>query len=634
MRILLVGLPNCGKTSLFNVLTGSKQKVANYSGVTIDKKTGIAKNPIHKKSLGLPENYTVLDLPGIYGFCGHSLDEQVTLKQLELYANKQDTAVVLVINASQLKLGLRFYLQFSKIVQGRFALLLNLFDTVGDKQKQISAIYKQVLEQHLGVPVIPMSTQSKSAYFTYANTFWKTVQSLFIESQTLPLGYTVHTDDSYIDNLDPQGIVQTCIQNLQQALPQDKTAKFQLGALKPVSLDNWLLHPVYGRIILVAVFILFFQSVFYFGKMIQDSFQDILFHIGDVVLGKTIGSGPLYNLLHDGIWNGVVNVLAFLPQILILYLFIVILEDSGYLARASFLVETTLRKWGLPNKAFIPLMSSFACAIPGILSTRTMENTQDRLQTILVAPLTTCSARLPVYTLLIAAFLPYKHWGIFNTQGLVLLGLYVFGTAVTLLVAFVIRHFWLIGPSSPFILEIPSLRLPKLQNIGITLYQKGFIFVKRAGTLIVLIMTLLWFFSNFPAPPTHATQPDIYYSVVGRLGHWLLPLFAPIGFNWQIIVSLIPGMAAREAVIAGLASVYSINNQDNVEKLLTHSIQHNWSFATALSLLVWYAFSPQCTSTLVVVYKETGHWKYPVIQFCYMLSLAYMSSFVVYHIFS
>ncbi|MFZ2502063.1 MAG: ferrous iron transporter B, partial [Nocardioides sp.] len=398
-------------------------------------------------------------------------------------------------------------------------------------------------------------------------------------------------------------------------------------------LDAVLLHPVFGILILLAVLFLMFQAVFSWAAPAMDLIKASMSGFGGLI-GETLPAGLLRSLLVDGVVAGVGAVLVFLPQIVILFFFIILLEDFGYMARAAFLMDRLMAGTGLHGRAFIPLLSSFACAIPGIMAARVIENRRDRLATILVAPLMTCSARLPVYTLIIAGFVPDRVvLGGFGLQGLVMFGLFASGIASALAVAFVMKKLvWREAPE-PFIMELPDYKWPAPANVALGLWIRAGAFLRRAGTIILALMILIWFLSTFPAPPSGATGPAIDFSIAGRVGHFLAPLFAPIGFNWQIVVALIPGMAAREVAVGALATVYALSaTGDEVGRALQPILAAEWSLPTALALLAWYVFAPQCVSTLAVVRRETNSWKWPAVMFAYMLVLAYAAAYVTFHL--
>ena len=396
-------------------------------------------------------------------------------------------------------------------------------------------------------------------------------------------------------------------------------------------LDAVVLNPVAGPALLAAVLFLMFQAVFSWAKAPQNLINTGVQWL-NAALSGVLPQGPLRGLLLDGVIAGTGSVLVFLPQILILFLFILALEDSGYLPRAAFMLDRLMGRVGLSGRAFIPLLSSFACAIPGIMAARTIPSSRDRLATIMIAPLMTCSARLPVYALLIGAFIPQRAVGIFNLRGLVLFALYLAGVASALLVAFVLKRTVMRGEYRPLLLELPEYRWPHLQNLALGLWERTRIFLTRVGTIILSLMVVLWFLASFPAPPAGATGPAIQYSVAGFLGRGLEYLFAPIGFNWQISIALVPGLAAREVAVSALGTVYAMSGAKDVAGALAPVIAQGWSIATGLSLLAWYVFAPQCLSTLAVVKRETNSWRYPLYMAAYLFALAYLGAFVTYRV--
>jgi ferrous iron transport protein B len=374
-----------------------------------------------------------------------------------------------------------------------------------------------------------------------------------------------------------------------------------------------------------------FQAVFSWARLPMDFISAEISALGNAV-GAVMPAGPLRGLVMDGIIAGAGSVLVFLPQILILFLFILALEDSGYLPRAAFMLDRLMGKVGLSGRAFIPLLSSFACAIPGVMAARTIPSNRDRLATIMIAPLMTCSARLPVYALLIGAFIPQRAFGPFNLRGLVLFALYAAGVFSAMGVAFVLKRTVMRGEDRPLLLELPEYRVPNLRNLLLGLWERTRIFVGRVGTIILALMVVLWFLASFPAPPVGASGPAIQYSIAGVLGRGLEYIFAPIGFNWQISIALVPGLAAREVAVSALGTVYAMSNTGDVAGALAPVITRSWSLATALSLLAWYVFAPQCLSTLAVVKRETNSWRYPLLMAGYLFALAYVGAFATYHI--
>ena len=401
---------------------------------------------------------------------------------------------------------------------------------------------------------------------------------------------------------------------------------FSANALKLFS-GGWL------PLTLALVMFLIFQAVFAWARPLMDLISGGFDQLG-VLAHDTLPDGLLQSFVQNGVISGVGSVIVFLPQILILFLFILLLEDLGYMSRAAFLMDRIMGGAGLHGRAFIPLLSSFACAIPGIMATRVIDNKRDRLTTILVAPLMTCSARIPVYTLIISAFIPDRDvWGFIGLQGLVMFGLYAAGIVSALGVSFVANHFfWRESATPPFMLELPDYKMPRLRSVAIGLYTRAMMFLKRAGTTIFSMMVLIWFLASFPRPPAGAEGPAIDYSLAAIIGKWLEPVLAPIGFNWQINVALIPGMAAREVAVASLGTVYAIEGGKEAAEQIGQALAGKWSLATALALLAWYVFAPQCASTLAVIRRETGGWRYMFITFFYMLALAYAAAFATYHI--
>ncbi|HAO42370.1 MAG TPA: ferrous iron transporter B, partial [Afipia sp.] len=408
----------------------------------------------------------------------------------------------------------------------------------------------------------------------------------------------------------------------------------------PTKPDTWttridavVLHPVAGLAILALILFVMFQAVFAWAQPLMELLSSAFTELGRLV-HDTLPGGLLQSFLQKGAISGVGSVIVFLPQIIIIFLFILLLEDFGYMARAAFLMDRIMGGAGLHGRAFIPLLSSFACAIPGIMATRVIDNRRDRLTTILIAPLMTCSARIPVYTLIISAFIPDQQvWGWVNLRGLVMFGLYTAGIASALGVSFLIKFLmWRDYAPAPFMLELPDYKLPRARSIAIGIYTRAKMFLQRAGTTIFSMMVLIWALASFPLAPAGAQSPAINYSFAAMMGKALEPLFAPLGFNWQIVVALIPGMAAREVAVAALGTVYAIEGGKEAADQIGQVLATKWSLATALSLLVWYIFAPQCASTLAVIRRETGSWKWMAITFAYMFALAYIASFSTYNI--
>ena len=599
-QIALVGNPNCGKTSLFNQLTGARQKVANYAGVTVERKEGFVNLPSGRR-------LSVLDLPGAYSLEATSPDEAITRAVClgELANESIPDALVCVVDATNLRLHLRFALEVRRL--GRpMILVLNMMD---DAKRRGIIIDSSKLAQHLGVPVVETVAVKRQGIDQLLRV---------LESEAL-------TPLPIADN---QDIHQEVRLILADAVVMPRTTDERDDVL-----DRVLLHPVWGLVILAVLMFFIFQAVFAWAAPFMDGIESLMAVVSDTVT-SSLSDGLLRSLLVDGIIAGVGGVLVFLPQILILFFFILSLEESGYLPRAAFLLDRLMFKAGLTGRAFIPLLSSFACAVPGIMATRSISDPRDRLTTIMVAPLMTCSARLPVYALLIGAFIPTQTVaGLFNLQGLVLFALYVGGIASALLVALVMKYVRRDKSEHALLLELPSYRFPDWRNVSLGLYERASIFIKRVGGIILALTVLLWVLLTFPHAPENATLPAIDYSWAGQIGHVLVWVFAPIGFTWQICIALIPGMAAREVVVAALGTVYALSgNDDAVSQQLGSLIASQWSLATALSLLVWFVFAPQCLATLATVQRETGSWKLVGLMTFYLFALAYLASFITYQV--
>ena len=604
-RVALVGNPNSGKTALFNALTGSRQKVANYAGVTVERKEGVILTPQGRQIF-------VLDLPGTYSLRARSPDEAVTRDAVlgQLAGETPPDVIVCVADATNLRLVLRLILELRQV--GRpLVLALNMYDIA---QRQGLRIDLEGLSREIGAPIVTtVATRKRGIEDLVAQ----------IDAATLDAAHTAENrwqapDAAQIRDAhrEAQRILRTYVRPPER--PDTLTGK----------VDGVLLHPVAGLAILLALLFVMFQAVFTWAAPVMDLIDAGFSGLGGL-LGQTLPDGMLRSLIVDGVIAGVGSVLVFLPQILILFLFIIMLEDSGYMARAAFLMDRIMGGAGLHGRAFIPLLSSFACAIPGIMSTRVIDSRRDRLTTILVAPLMTCSARIPVYTLIIGAVIPQKTvFGFASLQGLVMFGLYAAGILSALGASFVMRRFFWRGLSEPFMMELPTYKAPDPANVARQLFQRAQIFINRAGRIILPLMILVWFLSTVPAPPAGATRPAIDYSFAGMIGHFIQPIFAPIGFNWQMVVALVPGMAAREVAVAALGTVYAVGG--DATTALSATIGHQWSLASGLAFLAWYVFAPQCVATLGVVKRETNSWKWPTVMFVYMMTLAYLAALIVY----
>jgi ferrous iron transport protein B len=606
LRIALVGNPNSGKTALFNALTGGRAKVANYAGVTVERKEGFLTSPSGRR-------VSVLDLPGTYSLRARSPDEEVT-RDVVLGARPGERSpdlLVCVADATNLRLVLRLLLELKQTGQP-MVLALNMIDIA---QRQGIDIDLERLSRELGMPVVTtVATRRRGIEGLLAQIDAAAdVKAAAPSAWRAPDAAQIRASHREADR-----ILKTAVRPPKR--PDTWTGK----------IDSVLLHPVWGILILLAILFLMFQAVFSWATPVMDQIKAAFDWVSQQVV-HYIPPGVVQSLIADGVISGVGSVLVFLPQIMILFFFIILLEDFGYMARAAFLMDRIMGGAGLHGRAFIPLLSSFACAIPGIMSARVIDQKRDRLTTILVAPLMTCSARIPIYTLIISAFVPRRQlWGVVNEQGLVMFGLYAAGAVSALAVAFVVRKLFWPGAAEPFIMELPAYKMPDPKNVARNVLLRAEIFLKRAGTTILSMMILIWFLSSVPRPPAGAAGPAINYSFAGLIGHWLQPLLAPIGFNWQMTVALLPGMAAREVAVGALGTVYAIG-EGEPGKLAT-TLSSHWSLATALAFLAWYVFAPQCASTLSVVKRETNAWRWPIIMFVYMIALAYIAAFVTYQV--
>jgi len=607
----LVGTPNSGKTALFNALTGGRQKVANYPGVTVERKAGVLQTPAgHRVNL--------IDLPGTYSLRGRSPDEEITREVVlgRLVSEPPPDLLLCVADATNLRVALRFVIELKKV--GRpILLVLNMIDIARRRGTDIDL---EKLSDELGVPVVTSVAVRRGG----------TEELVRRVDEVAACAGSAHAENTWSppSTADLRVAQREADRIMRVAVAAPRRPDTLTGRV-----DNVLLHPVAGLLILLFLLFMMFQAVFAWARPLMDLISSGFETLG-VLAHDSLPEGLLQSFIQNGVISGVGNVLVFLPQILILFLFILLLEDFGYMARAAFLMDRIMGGAGLHGRAFIPLLSSFACAIPGIMATRVIDNRRDRLTTIMVAPLMTCSARIPIYTLIISAFIPDKQvWGWVGLQGLVMFGLYAAGIVSALGVSFVANHFfWRDNAIPPFMLELPAYKVPRLRSVTIGLYTRAMIFLKRAGTTIFSMMVLIWFLASFPRPPAGATGPAINFSLAAMIGRWIEPLLAPVGFNWQISVALIPGMAAREVAVAALGTVYAIEGGKEAAAQIGQTLASNWSLATALALLIWYIFAPQCASTLAVIKRETGSWRWMAITFGYMLALAYVAAFITYNI--
>jgi ferrous iron transport protein B len=611
MHLALVGTPNSGKTSLFNALTGSRQKVANYPGVTVERKEGFFVTPLGRQ-------VSVVDLPGTYSLRGRSPDEEIT-RDFVLGRAKGEILpdlVLCVADSTNLRLTIRLVLELKRT--GRpLMLVLNMYDIAARRGVTVDVAR---LSAMLGVPVVTSIAVRKGG-----------TSDLLRKTDEIAAQAELGAQQNLWHPL-----------SIAELRATQREADRIIGATVslPTKPDTWtaridavVLHPVAGLAILALVLFVMFQAVFAWAQPLMELLSRSFAALGQLV-HDTLPAGLLQSFLQNGVISGVGSVIVFLPQIVIIFLFILLLEDFGYMARAAFLMDRIMGGAGLHGRAFIPLLSSFACAIPGIMATRVIDNRRDRLTTILIAPLMTCSARIPVYTLIISAFIPAEQlWGWVDLRGLVMFGLYAAGITSALFVSLLIKFFMLRDYApAPFMLELPDYKMPRARSIVIGVYTRAKMFLQRAGTTIFSMMVLIWFLASFPTAPAGAEDPAINYSLAAMIGKALTPLFAPLGFNWQIVVALIPGMAAREVAVAALGTVYAIEGGKEAAAQIGEVLATKWSLATALALLAWYIFAPQCASTLAVIRRETGSSKWMALTFIYMFVLAYAASLVTCNI--
>nr|WP_324257874.1 ferrous iron transporter B [Cellvibrio fontiphilus] len=608
IRFALIGNPNCGKTSLFNRLTGARAKVANYPGVTVERRSGMV--------TGLTQPAELLDLPGTYSLFVTSPDEQVARDVIlgQLPGERRPDLLVAVVDACNLRLGLRLVMEL-KTLNRPMVLALNQMDEA--KRRGIS-IDTAALSQAIGIPIVETVAVNSQG----VNALRKLLDGY---AQQPPLAEGEQT----LAISDRQESVEALYAEIESLMRQYVIAPAQMPRWQD-RLDALVMHPLIGLVVLFSILLVIFQAVFAWASPLVDLIDAGFSGLGELV-GALLPDGILKDFIVEGLIAGVGGVLVFLPQILILFFFILLLEDTGYLTRAAFLLDRPMRGLGLSGRSFIPLLSSFACAVPGIMATRTISDPRERFITIMVAPLMTCSARLPVYALIIAAFIPQQTvWGIFNLQGLTLFALYFAGVASAALIAWIMRR--RSGREEfPLLLELPSYRWPMAYHLFMGLRERAWIFVRRVGTIILALSIVLWFLATFPGAPEGATQPAIDYSFAGQLGHWMQPFFAPLGFNWQMCIALIPAMGAREVAVSALATVYAVG-EESIDVALGSALAASWSLPVAYAYLAWFVYAPQCISTIAVVKRETNSAKATAFFTVYLFALAYFAAWATYQI--
>jgi len=600
VRLALLGAPNCGKTSLFNALTGGKAKVANYPGVTVEYRKG-------EFTTEAGRDVELLDLPGVYGDCGHSIDERIAIDALRgnLEGERKPDGIIFMMDATAIGTHLHNVLQ-AKSYGLPIVLVLNMMDMAA---RDGISIDTEALSEKLGVPVVEavaVRLSGRAALRDYVSDWAERIVS---GSAAIP---AKESGDLKALQAQARGYAAKAVQR-----PDVRTRSERI--------DRWLLHPVIGPLILIAILFVMFQAVYAWAGPFMDGIEA---GIGLIQTGvaSVVPEGWLLSLLNDGVIAGVGAVVVFLPQILILFAFILALEASGYMARAAFLVDTLMAKVGLNGRAFIPLLSSFACAIPGIMAARTIEGERDRLTTILIAPLMTCSARWPVYLVVIGAVIPSTKYGLFNLQGLVAFGLMVVGVVFALLCAWVFKKTLLKGSKPSLLMELPTYKVPVFKDYLLGLWERAKIFITRAGRIILPASMIMWFLASYPT-----REFGIEGTYAGMLGRVLQPIFAPIGFNLEMTISLIPAMAAREVAVGTLGTIYAVDTEGSSEALGA-VIASTWSLPMGLAFLAWFVFAPQCISTLAIMRKETNGWKWPLFAFAYLTGLAYVASLLTYHV--
>ncbi len=700
ITIALVGNPNSGKSSLFNALTGLNQKVGNFAGVTVDKKTGIS-------TISDSLSANIIDLPGTYSLYPKSADEQVTYDVLLNQKNADRPDVIIVIaDASNLKRNLLFCSQIMDL-KIPVVIALTMMDIAQQKGITIDTV---AVELMMGVAVVPINPRRnkglgllKTAIIeltqkannpqpdfidleAISGNWLKDIQELADQksnyaalhiacnytelkylnaAQRIGIGAVLGENKFYKSKVQADEILQRYKKIdtiMQRCVVTESPMKRMVASDK---LDKILLHPLLGNVILLSVLFVLFQSIFWLARYPMDWIQH-LFAIGGNAIGNVMQDGLLKDLLVNGILAGISGIMVFVPQIMILFGFITILEDSGYMARISFLTDRIMRSAGLNGRSVMPLISGMACAVPAIMAARTIQNRKERLITIMVTPLMSCSARLPVYTMLIALVIPNKAiGGIFNLQGLVLMGLYLLGFFMALVVARVMDFLIKTKERTFFLMELPVYRAPRWNNVGITMLEKGKIFIKDVGKVIIVLSLILWVLAYFGPPNAMktvntqydqliATHPEqktelehqratakLEHSFAGMMGKGIEPVIRPLGYDWKIGIALITSFAAREVFVGTMATLYSVGDTENGLKTLEEKMHDAkrpdgtpvYTLATGLSLLIFYVFAMQCMSTLAIVKRETRSWKYPAIQFAYMFALAYLSALAVYIIF-
>jgi ferrous iron transport protein B len=618
IRFALIGNPNCGKTSLFNRLTGARAKVANYPGVTVERRSGAISD--------LAEPAELLDLPGTYSLFVTSPDEQVARDVIlgKIAGEAKPDVLIAVIDATNLRLGLRLVMEL-KTLNRPMILALNQMDAARSRGITINTAG---LAREIGIPVIETVAVNRHGTDDLRKVLATFADEHAANHAKKPLADDVQTLSlNQIDELSRDDSIEELYQQIEKIMLEH--------VIQPVDLPRWqerldsvVMHPILGLAVLFTILLVVFQAVFAWAAPVMELIDAGTSALGDAA-SSYLPDGILKDFIVQGLIAGLGSVIIFLPQIIILFFFILVLEDTGYLTRAAFLLDRPMRGLGISGRSFIPLLSSFACAIPGIMSTRSISDPRERFITIMIAPLMTCSARLPVYALIIGAFIPQQTvWGIFNLQGLTLFTLYLAGVVSAAIVALIMRrnqtreHY-------PLLLELPSYRWPMAYHLFMGLKERVWIFLRRVGTIILALSIVLWFLVTFPGAPADASRAAIEYSFAGQLGGWMQHIFAPLGFSWEMCIALIPAMAAREVAVSALATVYAVGG-DNVDASLGAAIGQAWNLPVALAYLAWFVYAPQCIATIAVVKRETNSMKATIGFTLYLFALAYCVAWLTY----
>ncbi len=615
--VALVGPPNAGKSTLFNRLTGLRQKVANYPGVTVERRLGTA-------ALETGSTIDVVDLPGIYGLSAGSIDERIARDAIRgtLPGLRKPDAVVLILDATQLSRHLVLASSVLQIARVPTMVLLNMADEL---ERGRGSVDVGRLEAKLGVPVALVSAKSGQGLDTLG---------VFLECVAAGRGIEIPGSQAPAKRVRTLPVIQSPPERRAWAHTVGDDANYQapVGSKWTRRLDALFLHRIAGPLVFLAMVLIVFQSIFTVAQPLMDGVEAAIAGSGAWIAGA-LPDTWFRELLIDGVWLGVGSVVVFLPQILILFLFIGILEDSGYMARAALMADRFMRRIGLQGKSFLPLMASYACAVPAILAARTIENDRDRLATIFVAPFMTCSARLPVYALLIAAFIPERPvFGPIGSRAATLLGLYALGLLAAIATAWLLKSSILKGTSSEFALELPPYRRPSVRSLGLRLLDRSRIFLRRAGTIILGTAIVLWALTRFPTAP-EGGPPPLDDSALGQIGQLAEPIVEPLGFDWKIAVGIVSSLAAREVIVGTMGTLYGVEDPTEESLQLQSALQQDLTLGGAVALLIFFVFALQCMSTVAVMRRETGGWKWPVVQWAYMLLMAYAGAWVAFRAF-